>query len=174
MSEQTKNLSRNRQIMARKLEGQSDEEIGRAVGLRQQAVSAILNSPLMKLKMEELRELMSEQIEQRVAGLGDEALDTVRDTMRGSQESELQFKAAKDLLDRHPGLRKKAEDGDAAKGLGEEIIRAISRKIAARSNGNHSPEEPQGEVGEIMEAEVIPDEVDRIGGTTGEMGGTDG
>jgi len=113
-------------MMLRYLEGQSVEEIAEAMVLQTDTVRGILNSRQMREEMEKL----SQGAVQRVANLTDEALDLVRDTMRGKSNSELKLKAAKELLDRNPEMNPKRDSGmkELGEGLGVAMIRALSKQ----------------------------------------------
>ena len=121
-------VARNRLVMLRYLEMQSVEEIADAMGMEPSSVSAILGRPEVRAEMDQL----SQTTVQRVTNLADEAIDKVRETMRGRSNSELQFKAAKDLLDRNPELNPKQPGGvkEMAEGLAEGLIRAIGKEKA--------------------------------------------
>jgi len=122
---------RNREIMLRYLENQEVEDIAEHYNVSVEVVKRILNETNIKGEIERLRKLTNEQfIEERVKGLGEEAVDTIRDTMRYAG-GELKFKAAKDLLDRHPVFRNKDENKDFEKGLGEAVIRRLTHEIVA-------------------------------------------
>ena len=125
------NLSRNRQIMLRFLEDQTPEEIGEALGLSEAVVGVVLRSPLVREEIERVWGESNPRIKERLKRIGDEAVSTLRDTMRGRLGSELRFKAAKELLDKHPELEKKASDENAMAGLGEAIIRELARRARA-------------------------------------------
>lgn len=122
----SKQLPRNRQIMLRFVEGQTVEEIATYFELQPSTIHGILNSPLVRQEIEHL----SHTAVERVANLTDEALDMVKDTMRGKVGSELRFKAAKDLLDRNRELNPKQSDAkEMMEGLGEGMIRAIGKQL---------------------------------------------
>lgn len=122
-----KQVPRNRLIMLRFLEGQSTEAIAAYFQLQPSTISGILNSPLVRQEMEQI----SQNATGRIANLTDEAVDLVRDTMRGEVGSELRFKAANSILDRNPEMNPKRDSGVAemAAGLGEGMIKAISRQL---------------------------------------------
>ena len=122
--------ARNRLVMLRYLEAQSVEDIAMAMGMEVESVYSILRRPEVREEMEKL----SQGAVARVANLADEAIDKVRDTMRGVSNSELQLKAAKELLDRNVELNPKRDSGvkEMAEGLGEGLIRAIGKEIRER------------------------------------------
>jgi transposase len=121
----SKIVPRNRLIMMRYLEGQQIEAIAEIYGLQVSTVRQILNSPLVKQEMTKI----AETVGTRIANLSDEAIDLVRDTMRGQNNSELRFKAANSLLDRNPELKPKSDVQSMAEGLGEGLIRALGKQI---------------------------------------------
>ena len=120
--------------MLRFLEGQTVEAIALHFQLQVSTISGILNSPLVRQEMEQ----MSHTATERIANLTDEAVDLVRDTMRGEVASELRFKAAKEVLDRNPELnpRKDSTAKELAEGLGEGMIRAISKQLREMEKPN--------------------------------------
>lgn len=122
---------RNQEIMLRFLEGQSVEEIANHFDLTTNTIRNVLKSPLVEQEIERLSKLIAENgVTERIKNLSPEAIDTVRDTMRGSNKSELKLKAANSLLDRNPELSAKKDDSEKfAQGLGESIIRAIGKKL---------------------------------------------
>lgn len=129
-------VPRNRLIMLRFLEGQKVEDIALYFELQPSTINGILNSPLVRQEME----AMSERATERVANLTDEALDKVRDTMRGKSNSELQYKAANSLLDRNPELNPKKDSSakEMMEGLGEGMIRAIGKQLREMERPNGS------------------------------------
>jgi hypothetical protein len=130
-------VPRNRLILLRYLEGQSAEVIAAHFGLQPGTISGIINSPLVRQEMEQI----SQNATGRIQNLTDEALDLVRDTMRGDSGSELRFKAANSLLDRNPELNPKRDSGigELAAGLGEGIIRAIGKQLREMERPSEIP-----------------------------------
>ena len=124
---------RNREIMLRFMERQPVEEIAAEYAIAPSTVLGIVRSPVVQQEMEQLYERADKSIKDRIALLGSEAVDTVRDTMRGRVASDLQFKAAKELLDKNPAFERKSGVEDAAQGLGESIIRELARRAAERT-----------------------------------------
>lgn len=125
------NYPRNRYIMLRFLEQQDPQEIAEYYGLHLATILGILRSPLVQQEILAITGKHNEKIKERISRLGTEAVETVRDTMRGRNTNELRFKAAKELLDKHPEYEKKPSSAeDAVSGLGESIIRALSRRAA--------------------------------------------
>jgi len=119
-------VPRNRLIMLRYLEGQSAEDIAAYFQLQPSTISGILNSPLVRQEMEKI----SQGAVGRITNLTDEALDLVKDTMRGTVGSELRFKAATTLLNYNPEINpKKSEASEMMSGLGEGMIKAISKQL---------------------------------------------
>lgn len=123
---------RNRDVMLRFLEGQEIEEIAEYYGLTPNTIHGVLSSPLIQQEMLTITSKADEKLRDRIARLGSEAVDVLRDTMRGRNGNELKLKAAKELLDRHPEFEKKSSLADeAAQGLGESIIRELARRAAS-------------------------------------------
>ena len=148
----SKQLPRNRLIMFRFVEGQSVEEIAEYFELQPGTINGILNSPLVRQEIERL----SHNAVERVSNLTDEALDLVKDTMRGKVGSELRFKAATRILDYNPELNpKKSEARDFGEGLGESMIRALGKQI------REIEKKPQEEE-VVMEAQEIKDEPNTV------------
>jgi len=117
---------RNRQIMLRFLEGQDIGEIAAGEDLGVETIRGILNSPLVQQEMQAITGAQNEKLRDRIARLGDEALDTLRGVMRGKVRvpvlntneilvaTEHRMNAAKAILDRHPELDKKPSGADEA------------------------------------------------------------
>lgn len=131
---------RNRLIMLRYLEGQPIEHIAQIYDLQVTTIRQILNSTLVRQEMEKI----SQTIGNRIHNLSDEAIDIVRDTMRGENVSELKYKAANSLLDRNPDLRPKTDVQTMAEGLGEGMIRAISKQLRDQERSNEVDVTPEG------------------------------
>src|SRR3990167_5297925 len=128
----SKQLPRNRLIMLRFVEGQSIEEIAEYFELQPGTINGILSSPLVRQEMERL----SYNAVERVSNLTDEALDLVKDTMRGKVGSELRFKAATRILDYNSELNPRKSDArDLVEGLGEGMIRAIGKQLREMEKG---------------------------------------
>ena len=140
---------RNRDIMLRFLEGQDPKEIAAYYELHPQTIHNILSSPLIQQELFTITSKADEKIRDRIARLGTEALDTVRDVMRGKTKlpelhpmdvpvsTELRLKAALEVLERHPELEKKSSSAEeAAQGLGEAIIRELARRAAGAAGRN--------------------------------------
>lgn len=124
---------RDRQVMLRYIEGQTQAEIALALAVSPTTVSNVLAKPNVRQEISRLMSLDTARVfETRVAGLADEALDVARDTMRGQQVSDMRWKAAKDLLDRHPSQRREtaqvARGGSAA--MGDAIIKRLAEMQA--------------------------------------------
>lgn len=142
----SRNFVRNRDVMLRWLEGQTPEDIAAEKRLAPSTVSSILRRPEVLREIQRLSELSNEKyLQERVDALVIEALDKVRDTMRGVNGSELQFKAAKDLLDRSPIIKAKETGalGELGAGIGEAIVNRLaqieSEKARAASEIDVSP-----------------------------------
>lgn len=131
----SKIVPRNRLIMLRYLEGQTVEHIAEVYSLQVATIRQILNSPLIRQEMEKI----SQTVGNRIQNLSDEAIDLVRDTMRGANISELKFKAANSLLDRNPELKPKTDLSAVAEGLGEGMIRAISKQLREAETQTPAP-----------------------------------
>ena len=122
---------RNRGIMLRWLEGQTPSDIAQRLGVEQKTVDKVLRLKAVKQEIRRLSQLTSEEyLKDRVSRMAEEALDTLRDTMRGSNASELRFKAAKEVLDKVPALRPAPPGSighDIGIGLGEAIISRLAQ-----------------------------------------------
>jgi carbamoylphosphate synthase small subunit len=126
-------FTRNRDVMLRFLEGQSIPQIAADKGLDEKQVKAILRRQPLKAEIHRLAGLANDRyIQERVDMLTIEALDTVRDTMRGENSNELRFKAASKVLDHSPILKAKEQTalGAIGSGIGEAIIRHLAKEDA--------------------------------------------
>jgi hypothetical protein len=124
-------FTRNRDVMLRFLEGQSVQQIALDKQLTAANVKAILRTQPVKAEIHRLAGLANDRyIQERVDMLTIEALDTVRDTMRGENANELRFKAAKEILERSPILKAKEQGfaGAVGAGIGEAIIRHLAQE----------------------------------------------
>jgi hypothetical protein len=114
-------------VLLRWLEGQTPTDIGLQLGLTLAKVHAVLRLKAVKQEITRLTQLTTDEyIKDRVARMAEEALDTLRDTMRGRNASELRFKAAKQLLELVPALR------PLASGLGSDVSVALGEAIITR------------------------------------------
>lgn len=121
---------RDREIMLRFIEGQPFEEIARAKQLTVERVKAILQKKGIKQEIARLSAVTNEKwLAERMEALSMEALDVLRETMRGDNISELKFKAAKATLDLNPTLKAKPESNPLMKELGEGIGEAIIQRL---------------------------------------------
>jgi hypothetical protein len=121
---------RNRDVMLRFLEGQSVKDIAFDLRLDPKQVKAILKRSPIKAEVARLAGLANDRyVTERIDSLTIEAIDLVRDTMRGSVRDELRFKAAKELLDKNP-LLKVQDRSEAARALGEGLGEAIITRLA--------------------------------------------
>ncbi len=132
---------RNRIIMLQFIEGHPLEAIAEKHQMELPEVRKVLSDASVKAEMDRY----TQTVMGRVESLADEAVDTVRDTMRGEQNSELRFKAANSLLDRNPEFSKKSEVREIAEGLGEGMIRAISKRLREESGGVYNSDVAQGD-----------------------------
>jgi hypothetical protein len=122
---------RNRDVMLRFLEGQSPKAIALDLQLEEKQVKAILRRSPIKAEVQRLAGLANDRyVQERIDTLSIEALDLVRDTMRGVVRDELRFKAAKEVLDKNPLLKVNERNADAraiGEGLGEAIITRLAQ-----------------------------------------------
>lgn len=145
----TPHFVRNRDVMLRFLEGQSIEAIALDLQLEAKQVKAILRRMPVKQEVQRLAGLANDRyVQERVDTLSIEALDLVRDTMRGINISEMRFKAAKQVLDLNPLLKVSERVSDIKElgaGLGEAIITRLaqleSSKAAAAQEIDITPKE---------------------------------
>jgi hypothetical protein len=141
---------RNRDVMLRFLEGQSPKHIAEDMQLEEKQVKAILKRSPIKAEVQRLAGLANDRyVTERIDNLTIEALDMVRDTMRGQVRDELRFKAAKELLDKNPLLKAqpKTEMEQLGAGLGEAIITRLaqieSEKAAKTEEIDVTPKEEE-------------------------------
>lgn len=135
-----KHFVRNKDVMLRFLEGQSLEDIAAAKQITLGQVKGILRRSDIKGEIQRLAMLANDRyIQERVDGLTIEALDMVRDTMRGVNFSELRFKAAKEMLDKSPILRQKADGAldEVGRGIGEAIITRLAQLESEKARVQH-------------------------------------
>lgn len=147
---------RDRLVMLRYIEGQTRNEIAQAFDIAPQQVSNILAKPKVRQEIARLMALDSNRVfETRVAGLADEALDVARDTMRGRQLSDMRWKAAKDLLDRHPSQKREVAmvKGQGSAAMGDAIIKRLA-EMQAKALG---VEMPEAEIVVEAETEEVPE-----------------
>lgn len=127
---------RDRDVMLRYLEGQSIDDIAGALFLEPKRVKQILSHKYVREEMQRLATLANDRyVIERIDTLTIEALDKIRDTLRGANQSELQFKAAKEILDKNPLLKQKQGDEtlrELGAGLGEAIITRLAQQDAER------------------------------------------
>lgn len=147
---------RDRQVMLRYIEGQSKGDIATALYVEPAAITRILAKPQVREEIARLMALDSNRVfETRVAGLADEALDVARETMRGKQLSEMRWKAAKDLLDRHPSQRREtaqAQRGGSA-AMGDAIIKRLA-EMQAKALGVLPEADTEADI--VIEKEAEP------------------
>ena len=122
---------RDKEILCRWLEGQTPQEIADYFDLSAQTVRKVLASDVVQEEARRLVKLIDQNgVIERLKNLSPEAVDTIRATMRGENNSELKLKAARDVLDRNPELTiKKDRSEEFAQGLGESLIRAIGKRL---------------------------------------------
>lgn len=146
---------RNRDVMLRFLEGQSITDIAIDIGLDTKQVKAILRRQPVKQEIARLAGLANDRyVQERVDALTIEALDVVRDTMRGRNFNELRFKAAKELLDKSPILKAQEKSGleQIGAGLGEAIISRLARLEGEQRS--HAAARDVSEASEVKESET--------------------
>lgn len=120
-----------RDILYRYLERQPIETIAEVYGITVGKIKRILRYPTVTAERDRILGLVTQHMANRVELLVPEALDTVRDTVRGKNLSELRLKAARDVLD-HAKSFEKNQGNDAVKDLGAAIIRELNRKIEGK------------------------------------------
>lgn len=106
-----------RDILYRWLERQTVEDIARVYGISPRSVKKILRDPDVREEQERITKLMTQHMSTRMELMVPEAIEMIRDTMRGVNNDELRLKAAKEILDRASSFQK--ETGDStSKDLG--------------------------------------------------------
>lgn len=120
-----------RDMLYRWLERQSVEDIARVYRISVSSVKKILKSPEMVAEHERIVKLMTQHMATRMELLVPEAVETIKDTVRGANLDELRFKAAKEILDRAGSFQKEA-DADGHRDLGAAILRELGRVAATK------------------------------------------
>lgn len=150
---------RNRDVLLRFLEGQAIPDIAMDLGLQPSQIKAILRKQPIKQEIQRLAGLANDRyVQERIDSLTIEALDVVRDTMRGKNFNELRFKAAKELLAKNPLLGSAQTDAarELGLGLGEAIINRLAKldSDAARTRQEAEIEVKHEEAQIIVETEA--------------------
>jgi len=115
--------------MLRAVEGQSAESIADYYNLPPEQIKQILSSPLIKQQMLEIQTRLHQPALDSIKEAAGEAVDTIKDVMKGEITSELRLKAAKSLLDYNPELQKQdTSPRELGEGIGEAIIRELARQ----------------------------------------------
>jgi len=94
---------RHREIMRRKLVGQSNKQIAEELGLSQNRVSVITNSPLFKLELERMMQQADDQLFDAMGKLRElqpDAVNVLHESMHQHEYPHLRLKAAIQVLDR--------------------------------------------------------------------------
>jgi DNA-binding CsgD family transcriptional regulator len=94
---------RHREIMRRKLVGQTNKQIAEEMGLSQNRVSVIVNSPLFKLELERMMQQADEQVFDAMSKLRElqpDAVNVLHESMHQHEYPHLRLKAAIQVLDR--------------------------------------------------------------------------
>lgn len=120
-----------RDILYRWLERQPVDEIAKIYGVSERTIQAILRMPAVVDEKERILKLMTQHMSTRLELLIPEAVDTLKDTIRGSNVSELKLKGAKEVLDHAKSMQKQDSSGDAVKDLGAAIIRELSKQVVS-------------------------------------------
>jgi len=127
-----------RDILYRWLERQPVEEIAKVYSISPRSVKKILRDPDVLEERDRITKLMTQHMSTRMELMVPEAIELVRDTLRGANNDELRLKAAKEILDRAASFQK--ESGDStSKDLGAAILRELG-KVAATKLAQHAPE----------------------------------
>jgi DNA-binding CsgD family transcriptional regulator len=94
---------RHREIMRRKLLGQSNKQIAEELCLSQNRVSVITNSPLFKLELERMMQQADDQVFDAMGKLRElqpDAVNVLHESMNQHEFPHLRLKAAIQVLDR--------------------------------------------------------------------------
>ena len=122
---------RNRQVLLDYLEGMSSMDIAKEIQMSDGTVLNILKRPEVLAEMERIvKAPHRERLEMRLEIRAERALDIIVQVMEGKLKSDLQYRAAKDLLDRHPIFRTKEAAEALGKGMGDEIIAQLAKAKA--------------------------------------------
>lgn len=120
-----------RDILFRYLEMQTKESIAETYHTDVRTINVILADPEIREEQKRVMGLLTQNIAQRLNVLAAPAIDTMRDTMRGENESKLKLDAAKAVIENASDFQKKAEsigEGDMA----AQILQQIGKGIAAK------------------------------------------
>jgi hypothetical protein len=119
-----------RDILYRYLERQPIEQIAQVYCVSEKTIRSVLKMPELLAEKERILAMMTQHMSTKLELLLPEAIDTLKDTMRGTNYSELKMKAAKEVLDHAKSMRPQ-EGSDPVKDLGAAIIRELGKKISA-------------------------------------------
>lgn len=93
----------HREIARRLVLGERAVDISKSLGMGQERLSIIVNSPLFKLevkRLEEMRDNGVADVQQTLREISPIALEVIERTMHSSKSEALKFAAAQDVLDR--------------------------------------------------------------------------
>ena len=122
-----------RDILYRYLELESKEDIADRYHTDVRTINVILADPEIREEQKRVMALMSQNVAERLNVLGAAAVDTVRDTMRGENESKLKLEAAKAVIDSATGFAKKPPEGGEAGDLAAKVIAQIAQNAAIKA-----------------------------------------
>lgn len=122
-----------RDILYRFLELESKSEIADRYHTDVRTINVILADPDIREEHKRMMNLMSQSAAERLNALGPMAVDTVRDTMQGKQDSKLKLEAAKAVIDSATNFAKKADPNDGAGDLAAKVIAQIAQNAAIKA-----------------------------------------
>ena len=118
-----KMTTKHEEIMRRKLSGETNKEIAKAVKLTEERISFICNSPIFVDLINKKRKSINERFEEELAldnvkskfhKAAPEAADTIINEMKNSTNSKIKLSAANDVLG-YDGHQKKPSDDHSTK-----------------------------------------------------------
>jgi hypothetical protein len=122
-----------RDILYRYLELEPKDEIADRYHTDVRTINVILADPEIREEHKRMMGLMSQNVAERLNVLGAAAVDTVRDTMQGKQESKLKLEAAKTVIDSATNFAKKPAEGAEAGDLAARVIAQIAQNAAIKA-----------------------------------------
>lgn len=119
---------KHKEVMRRLVEGASQMQIAEQMGVSQDALSLICNSPLFREELDKVLEKKAYVVADRLEDLANEALDNIKMLMRNARSEMVKKGAAESILDRAGYSR--LERKQLFVTTGEDVIKELNRKRA--------------------------------------------